>query len=127
MSGNPRLAVADNGRADFRAQSIGAYQSDALVAHTRIRPCLDDGRRLLKADDTLFAQEVDPGKLAATVVKHFINIAAMNHGIRITEAAAERLIDRNVDDLPAGQTVHHDEPIDENGVLPERSTFPQAI
>ena len=41
-----------------------------------------------------------------------MQIGAMDDGVGIAEALAERLVDRDMRDLVAGHAVHHDETVD---------------
>ena len=114
MAGDARRAVAHDLLPDVRPEPVGADQRRALtepVARcTRTLVAV-----LLVAQDLAAGAELDQLVVAAGLEEHAVQVAAVDHGIGVAEPLAERLVERDADDLLGGERVHQPKIVDEHG------------
>ncbi len=117
VPGDRRLAVADDALSDHRAAAVRADQGGG----GNTLPAGDfDGNAIAfhaKAGHACAGAQLDRALLPAAVEQRAVDVGAVRHRVRIAEALREARVERDVDHRLAADPVHHQQVLDEHGLL----------
>ncbi len=124
---HPRIAIAGDLTAHVRPQPVGADQRRAAhrLAVGELRR--DAGFVLVVARHIGAGPELDQCVAATGLQQHAMQIAAMDHGVGIAEARAERLAEIDMGDLAVGHGVHQAQRVDIDRHAARRFADAQAV
>ena len=94
VAGQSQRIAAGKLLTDFRADAVAADDRVGFEHRTVFGADLRAGGRVLIADDALLVDERDAAVRAAGIEQHTMQVGAMDDGVGIAEAPAERFVDR---------------------------------
>src|SRR5436190_1907619 len=112
-----RLAVADDAAADHRAAAVRADQGGGGNALPAGNLDCDAIALVAKASHARAGAQLDRALLPAAVEQRAVDVGAVRHRVRIAEALREARVERDVDHRLAANPVHHQQVLDEHGLL----------
>src|SRR4029078_10803502 len=107
MSGNARLAVADQIFADFRQHAVAADQRAAFDGLTVVERDADSVAMIFIGVDTPARLKCDQVAALTCFEKGAVDVGPMGHRIRLAEPFEESITQRDIGDEFAGERVAH--------------------
>ena len=127
MPGNGGFSIADDVLADVGAETVCADQACALVAFPGFGNCDDAFLCLPEINDARAGNQPYPVVATTAVEQGIEQITAVDHRVRVAEAFAERVLDRDIGNHLVTDEIHQDEAIDKNRAIENSVAYPQHI